>query len=122
MLLTVALVTERLRRAATLKLADNQEARNAVERRQRELSAKADRSGIVWPDFWDGLVPRWDVAEILPLLLSTRPEAIDMRKTSPVWALLREEEHKAAVARAEALWRATQRAGGLPGQSSVSRV
>jgi len=61
-----------------------------------------------WLDRWDELLARRDRKEIISLLLSTDREAVDLRKVSPVRALLSGDEYQQAVGRARELWHAAR--------------
>ena len=82
--------------------------REEMQRRLRELAEKDDGGSRWWIERWADLLERWDIGEIVALLLSTDPEDVDMRKVSPVDALVSEDEALEAAVRARTVWRATR--------------
>ena len=83
-------------------------ARRDMQRRLEELTKQDDGGSRWWTERWADLLERWDVAEVVALLLSTDPEDVDMRKVSPIDALVSEDEAIEAAVRARAVWRATR--------------
>ena len=105
----VLLNVELARVAATHIVRDPVGARSAMEDRLSELRERDDGSSQDWLDDWDGILGRWDLAEVVALLLSTDPEDVNRRKVSPIGALISSNEREESVRRAREFWRATRR-------------
>lgn len=98
-----------LSRAAAFKLIERPDVgRKKMQHRLEELKARDDGGARWWIEQWAGLLERWDVASVVALLLSTTPEDVDVRKVSPIGALLTEEMVVQAAGRAREVWRATR--------------
>jgi transcriptional regulator with XRE-family HTH domain len=96
------------RTAAFNVLADPDRAREALRVGLERLRVRADGKAGRWLDYWSDRLERWDVAEIVRLLLSTDPEDVEWRKVSPLGAILSDEEMEAALGRARQVWHATR--------------
>lgn len=83
--------------------------REAMSDHVAKLRVRDDGTSARWLDDWEGLLDRWDLAEVISLLLSTDPEAIERRKVSPISAVISPAEREQAARVARDLWRATRR-------------
>jgi hypothetical protein len=98
-----------LSRVAAFELIkDPDVAREKMQQRLEELKARDDGGARWWTERWSGILERWDIASIVALLISTTPEDVDMRKVSPIDALLTEDAVAKAAERAREVWRATR--------------
>jgi transcriptional regulator with XRE-family HTH domain len=75
--------------------------------RMRELQPGASE---MWLQFWDQVLQRWDLPEVLRLFLSDSPADMERRKVSPTAGLLSEQELAEAVHRARVRWEDAARA------------
>ena len=104
----VLLNVELSRVAAFVVARDPIVAREKMRERLRRLRSVDDGGADRWLDTWDEILDRWADAELLALLLSTDPDDVELRKVSPVSALVSEEQRGEALDRARELWRATR--------------
>ena len=88
---------------------DPEGARFAMSELLTKLKARDDGSSAIWLDDWEAILGRWDLAEVISLLISTDPEAVERRKVSPVSAIITPTERGEAVRAAREFWRATRR-------------
>lgn len=106
---SVLLNIELARIAAGHVAQDPDSARVAMSELLTKLRARDDGSSAIWLDDWEAILERWDLVEVISLLISTDPEAVERRKMSPVSAVITPSERDEAVRAARALWRATRR-------------
>jgi transcriptional regulator with XRE-family HTH domain len=104
----VLLNIEMARVAAFRILDDPPSARAAMVKRLAVLRARENGGAEHWLNDWAALLDRWDVAEVVGLLLSTDPDDVERRKVSPLDAIVSDEEAAAALERARRVWRATR--------------
>jgi transcriptional regulator with XRE-family HTH domain len=83
-------------------------ARRLMQEELASLRGSDDGSAASWLDDWDHLLERWDLGEVVRLLLSTDAEDTERRKVSPVRALVSADEAIGALSRARQVWRATR--------------
>jgi len=83
--------------------------RELMRKELTSLRGADDGTAASWLDFWDDVLERWDTGEVVRLLLSTDAEDVELRKVSPVRAVVPDREATAAVERARLVWRATRR-------------
>jgi hypothetical protein len=83
--------------------------RAAMSQRLAKLRARDDGSSAGWLDDWDAILDRWDVAEVISLLLSTDPAAVERRKVSPISAVISQAERDGAARSAREFWNAARR-------------
>ena len=105
----VLLNIELARIAAGHVVRDPESSRVAMSELLVKLRARDDGSSANWLDDWEAILERWDLAEVISLLLSTDPEAVERRKVSPVSAIITPTERDEAVRAAREFWRATRR-------------
>ena len=74
-----------------------------------KLQDRDDGSSTSWLDDWEAILDRWDLVEVISLLLSSDPEAVERRKVSPVNAVITPAEREEAARSAREFWRATRR-------------
>ena len=104
----VLLNIEMSRAAAFNVIRDPGAARQKMRQRLELLRGADDGGAAVWLDFWEDLLERWDVGEVVRLLLSTDPEDVESRKVSPISEIISDDEAAAALDRARRVWRATR--------------
>lgn len=105
----VLLNIELARFAAGHVVRDPESSRVAMSELLTKLRARDDGSSANWLDDWEAILERWDLAEVVSLLISTDPEAVERRKVSPVSAIITPTERDEAVRAAREFWRATRR-------------
>ena len=99
-----------LARIAASKVARAPDAsRVAMTELVTKLRRRDDGSSASWLDDWEAILNRWDVNEVISLLLSTDADTVERRKVSPISAVITRQERDQAVKRAEEIWRATRR-------------
>jgi transcriptional regulator with XRE-family HTH domain len=104
----VLLNIELSRVAAFNIMTDPDAARQRMAERLMFLRSADDGGAAYWLNYWDGLLQRWDVGEVVRLLLSTDPDDVESRKVSPISAVISADEEGAALDRAKLVWRATR--------------
>lgn len=104
----VLLNIELSRVAAFAVARDPLTAREKMRERLGQLRSVDDGGADRWFDAWDEILDRRSDGELLALLLSTDPDDVELRKVSPISALVSEEQRRAALDRARELWRATR--------------
>ena len=105
----VLLNIELARIAAGHVVRDPETSRVAMSELLTKLRARDDGSSASWLDDWEAILERWNLAEVISLLISTDPEAVERRKVSPVSAIITPTERDEAVRAAREFWRATRR-------------
>jgi transcriptional regulator with XRE-family HTH domain len=83
--------------------------RAAMSELLAKLRARDDGSSASWLDDWEAILDRWDVAEVISLLLSTDAEAVERRKVSPISAVISQAERDEAARSAREFWNAARR-------------
>ncbi|MGA3217464.1 MAG: hypothetical protein ABSE77_00060 [Acidimicrobiales bacterium] len=94
----VLLNSEMSRAAAFNVIREPGAARQKMRQRLELLRGSDDGGAAVWFDFWEDLLERWDVGEVVRLLLSTDPEDVESRKVSPISEIMSDDEGAAALA------------------------
>ncbi|MGH3495572.1 MAG: helix-turn-helix domain-containing protein, partial [Sciscionella sp.] len=105
----VLLNIELARAAANHVARDPGKARTAMTDRLAQLRSHDAGSSATWLDDWDGILSRWDLSEVMALLISTDPDDVERRKVSPLDAVISPPEREQAARQAREIWRAARR-------------
>lgn len=99
-----------LGRLAAQKVAgDPVASRSVMIERLAEMRSHDDGTPSAWLVDWQALLDRWNLPEIIELLISTDPDDIERRKVSPIDVLITDDERQDAARRARLLWNAARR-------------
>lgn len=105
----VLLNIELARIAAGHVAASPDASRAAMSEMLINLRRSDDGSSATWLDDWEAVLARWDLSEVVSLLLATDAETVERRKVSPISAVITPQDRERAVRWARQIWRATRR-------------
>lgn len=101
------LINIEVARVAAFKVIEDPElTRKRMVEYMADLRERNDGSSRRWLNFWDDVLAHWSTGDLVAFLLSTDPEDVDLRKVSPIPALVTETERAQATTRARKVWRA----------------
>jgi len=97
------------REAVSAIVNDPTGSRTAMLRSLQQMAERDDGSSAAWIQRWGAILHRWDVEEVLSLLLSSDTEDLSLRNAAPLDGLVSKTQRAEALARARRVWDAAGR-------------